>query len=789
VLGGRGWLADVAAQLVYAHDASHLTLGRPQGVALPASVTELQQVIAACAAAGVPLVPRGSGSGLSGGAVPPDGAIVLGLGRLQRIGPVDRQWGRVEVQGGVLNEAVSRAAAPFGYHFAPDPSSQSVSSIGGNVAENAGGPHCLRHGVTLHHLHVLHWVGPDGRLHRTGLGTAGERGLDLVSLLCGSEGTLGVVTSAELGLVRLPAAETTLLAFFTEMDAATGAVVDLLGQGLLPVAVEMVDQAMLCAVEEAFGFGFPTDAAAALIVEFHGTGDEVAEDGTRAADHLRRWGAREIRLAVDTAERLELWKCRKQAFGAVGRLAPCYVTMDVVVPLGELPDFVAEIQRIKARHGVSVATAFHAGDGNLHPGVCYDDRDPDQTRCAHAAADEIIAAGLARGGSATGEHGVGLEKLHVLPWQMDAVTARLHHDLKRVCDPAGRLNPGKLLPDPAARYAALKPVPTSIVFRPDCLTVTAPADTRLSALQDLALARGLWVPLGLPGTGDLPGLAHDPRLVDLLDHLSPGPALFAAGTTREYLLESWAETGTGEVFHGGAPVFKNVAGYGLHHMLCGSGGMYARHLAATLQLRPRPECAQLLHLVTDSDAAPGLGQVWEWLGRRQGTTAGSWGVFDPPDGLFLLLAGRDRSWDLGRSPAAAIERLGPAGWRLAEHRLVPFAEAVVFLESGGLPAWALGGTTWSSLAPRPGAVAEPALPVAMPFVRQAVTGRTWVPGVAESSDQWQVDVVLKDGTLTLPPPPPAGVPLSLLRGIKNVLDPHGCRPTPEWLTRGEEPDE
>ena len=282
VLGKEGYLDDEAARFIYARDASHMTLGLPRGVALPATREEVAETVALCAEAGVPVVARGSGTGLSGGALPPDGSLVLATGRLQKMGPVNTAWGCVQVEVGVLNEKVSTHAKPLSFHFAPDPSSQSAAAIGGNIAENAGGPHCLRHGVTLRHLRQLKWVGADGVPHHSGWGTVGERGLDLVSLMCGSEGTLGVVTDAELKLVSDPAAVSTLLAFFPVLDEATLAVVKLLGQGLLPVAVEMVDQSMLRAVEAAFNFGFPTDVEAAMIVEFSGPADKVNEDGARA---------------------------------------------------------------------------------------------------------------------------------------------------------------------------------------------------------------------------------------------------------------------------------------------------------------------------------------------------------------------------------------------------------------------------------------------------------------------------------------------------------------------------
>jgi len=781
LLGPDGLLTDAAAGLVYARDASHLGLGRPLAVALPATPAELQQVVALCAAAGVPLVPRGTGTGLSGGAVPSAGSLVLGTSRLNALGVVNGIRGRVRAEAGVLNEHVSTVAEPSGFHFAPDPSSQSAASIGGNIATNAGGPHCLRHGVMLQHVADLEWFDSAGVRRVTSRGVAGERGLDLTSLLCGSEGTLGVISAADLNLVPNPSDVVTLLAFFPLLADATDAAVALLGQGLLPVAVEMVDQPMLKAVEQAFGFGFPTDVQAAMITEFNGSPAAVAEDGQRAMDLLRRAGARDVRRAVDAAERANLWRCRKQAFGAVGRLAPNYVTMDVVVPLGDLPDLVREIQAIKTRQGVKIATAFHAGDGNLHPGIHYDDRDPEAQRRAHAAADEIIAAAQARNGTATGEHGIGIRKRHVLPRQMDAVTARLHHDIKRAFDPDSLFNPGKLLPDPAAQYADLKPVPTGADFQWRSLTVTAPGTMRLSALQCEALTHGLWLPVGLPGNGNVPGLGHDPTVTQLLDHLAVGPTLLGTGSTRDFLLESWAETGAGEVFHSGAPVFKNVAGYDLHHMLCGSGGFYVRHLAATFQLRPRPEQVLVLHLTSVGGEAGDLAPLWVWLAGRSGRLAAPQAVVDPRTGVHVLVAGRDRPWDLGRVPTELEALMQPRGWSVAVVSAMTFGETNNLLAQDVLPDWSVAAGDWTSLSPWPNADRTPGAPGPARFVRQGRPDRLWVPEARETAEDWFADPLIVAGAVSEPPPPCADVPLRLLRRLKRVFDPQYVLPTPPWL--------
>ncbi|PID81883.1 hypothetical protein CSB20_00745 [bacterium DOLZORAL124_64_63] len=769
-------LDDAAARRVYALDSSHMQLGRPWVVALPATAEQARAVVALCAEHAIPLVCRGSGTGLSGGALPPDGAVVLGTGRLRAVHGLDPDRRFIEVQPGILNEEVSRRAAAAGLHFAPDPSSQSAASIGGNIAENAGGPHCLRYGVTLRHVRRLDWVDARGRARTTGRGLAVERGLDLVSLLCGSEGTLGVITAARLNLVPNPAQAMTLLALFPQLDDATEAVVRLLSAGLLPVAVEMVDQAMLGAVEEAFRFGFPTDVQGAMILELSGREAEVLEDGERARRILREAGAREVRAARDDAERQELWKCRKKAFGAVGRLTPSYVTMDVVVPLGRLPELVRRIQEIKTEHGVDISTAFHAGDGNLHPGVHYDDRDPASARRAHAAADAIIRAALALDGSVTGEHGVGIEKRHALPWQWGAEVARLSRGIKEAFDPAGVLNPGKLLPDPKAEFAPPKPVPTAVRFRWDSLTVTAPAATSLARLQEEARRRGLTLPVGAhrPAAEGTLGLGAATTVGDLVRHLVPGPGVLAQGTARDFLLELWGRTRGGRLFHCGAPVFKNVAGFGLPQALCGAGDAYGQPLAATFQLQPlsqdvlflRARCREpgqtpLPALVRDLLAA---------LPRSQESPATL--LWDGRSGeLEILQGGRDRPWDLQRAAARYRSLLGAA--QEGEHGIVPVDELASLLTPASGPAWAWASPDWTLL--QACAPDAPLHPPAERWIWQSAPEVFWVPDPAPRiGEGWHADPLFVAGSFTPAPEPAPGVPRDLLNRLQDIFAAEGA---------------
>ncbi|MBU8871087.1 MAG: FAD-binding protein [Gemmatimonadales bacterium] len=811
ILGPDALLTDPAARLVYSRDSSHMTLGRPLGIALPADASTLRKVVRFCKVNELAVVTRGTGTGLSGGAVPNEGEVVLATSQLKALGPVDDQGLRVRAEAGVLNDQVSAHASSFALHFAPDPSSQSISSIGGNIAENAGGPHCLRHGVTLHHLLRLEWCDVQGRALTTGRGLACERGIDLTSLLCGSEGTLGVVTAADLKLVTDPQSVATMAAFFPDLNDATGSVVSLLRAGLMPVAVEMVDQPMLEAVEAAFGFGFPTDVAAAMILEFAGQPEEVAEDADQAGNLLMGNGAREIRRAEDAATRMELWKCRKKAFGAVGRLAPSYVTMDVVVPLGKLPDLVREIQVIKAKHGVEIATAFHAGDGNLHPGVHYDDRDSELRRAAHEAADEIIRTALAMDGSVTGEHGVGIEKLHAVPWQLDPVSLELMWDIKRVFDPEDRLNPGKALPPPGSALAVPPSVPRGCTFNWDSMTVTAEADVSLSELQAQALERGLWLPVGLAAATTQaddpmgPGLGSDRSISSVVENILFSPALVAGGSARHFLLELWAETGAGRLLHTGAPVFKNVAGYNLAQMLCGSGRVLAQPRAATFQLRPAPEKLgvwRFADLSGDGNFWEGIHSLIDRLAHRDPTLGGPVFVIDGsqedcsasgPQGTVTVLApGRDRSWDLGDLDKRLVEVASLAGLELLEQKRFDFrswSHALVHL-----PDWALAWPDWSVSAKRiqgkieadrgPGDLQKTSfLPQKPPsrMIWQASPALVWIPGSATENEGWCCDHCCSGGKPTQLPDPDAGVPLDLLRGMKKVFDPDGRLDNPLWL--------
>lgn len=787
-LGPAAVRDDAASTTVYARDASHLVLGRPCCVVLPACVDDLGKAIAVCARHGHPFVVRGGGTGLAGGALPVDGAVVIATGRLARLGEVDPHWRRVHAEPGVLNEVVSRRAARYGLMFAPDPSSQAAATIGGNVAANAGGPRCVKVGVTSQHVRRLDWFDARGRRYSTGHGGALDRGIDLRGLLCGSEGTLGVVVGADLDLTPRPGSEVTLLAEFTRLDDATGAVLSLMSSGLEPQACEIIDQAMLAAVEAAFGLGLATDAAAIMICEVAGAaGDAVADDAELAAALLRRSGARRVEAASDPEARAALWRGRKQAFGAVGRLAPSYISMDVVVPLGALPEMVREIQAIKAAHQVQIATALHAGDGNLHPGVHHDDRDPQLVARAHAAADAIALRALAHGGSITGEHGVGLEKRHLVARQLDQASLRLMRGIKHLFDPAGLCNPGKALPADHDDARPAADPPTEVTIRWDSLTVTAPADTPLARLQAQALARGFWIPVGGAHRtrADGPGLGGALTVGQMIDAGTTGPSLLGSLRPADAVLELWARTGAGEVLRAGAPVLKNVAGYDLVRLLVGSGGVLARPLAATLQLRPAPA---------------DLG-IWSWLdlpphftgeGRReflevlrrhgQPALAVRERQVDGPS-MWVLASGRHRDRDLDRLAADLEDWSEDHGLGRPAQQRRDFAALCLPEVLAGLPAWASAATDWTLLSRRE---RQPEWPRPRRLVWQSQPEMLWMPEpCAVAPVGWFADTVFRDGKLQPLPEPAAAVPRHLLAGLKRLWDPDRRLPCPDWLDRAQ----
>lgn len=480
---GSEWVfSDPERLLVYETDALATRPLPPQAVVLPTSTEEVSGVMGILHRAGVPMIPRGAGTGLSGGALAAKGGVVIGTARMTRILEVDPENRRAVLQAGVLNASLSAAAAPFGLQYAPDPSSQTACTIGGNVAENSGGPHCLKYGVTNRYVTGLRVVLPHGEV--VWLGGQGREApaFDLVGLFVGSEGCFGLATEVEVALVPLPEAVETFLAIFDSLEDAGGAVTAIIAKGFLPAALEIVDRNTIQAVEASiFAAGYPTDAGAALVVEFDGLEEGLEVEMEEAIRCCIQAGSREIRRARTASERAGLWKGRKKAFGAMGRLAPDLLVQDATVPRTRLPEVLAKIDEIGRRYDLKVANVFHAGDGNLHPNLVYDRRDPEETRRVEEASREIMAACVAVGGTITGEHGVGSDKRKYMPLVFSAEELAVLEAVRRVFDPRGTCNPGKVLPDADPSGAPIQAGPAPAGRSGDSMAGAGSSDDASSA--------------------------------------------------------------------------------------------------------------------------------------------------------------------------------------------------------------------------------------------------------------------------------------------------------------------
>jgi glycolate oxidase len=447
LLPGERLLTDADDLFSYECDGQTLDRAAPLAVAFPETTEEVAAVVKACAARGIPFLPRGAGTGLSGGAVAL-GGLAISTARMNRILEIDLPNRQAWVGPGVVNAHLSRAVAKAGLHYAPDPSSQNACTIGGNVAENSGGPHTLKYGVTTNHVLAVEVVLPDGEVALLGGAAADAPGLDLRAAFIGSEGTFGIATRILVRLTPLPEGVRTALALFDRVGDACRAVTQIMQRGVTPAAVELIDQVTLRAVEAFIQAGFPLDAAAVLLVEVDGLLDELDEQANAVLEACRAAGAREVRLARDEAERLKLWKGRKQAFGALGRLAPNYYTHDGVIPRTRLPEVLEEISRIAARHQLQIGNVFHAGDGNLHPVVLYDEREPGVLDRVRAAGDDILRLVISVGGALSGEHGIGLEKVGYMGQLYGEADLGEMRRLREAWNPRGLCNPGKVLPAP-----------------------------------------------------------------------------------------------------------------------------------------------------------------------------------------------------------------------------------------------------------------------------------------------------------------------------------------------------
>ena len=418
----------------------------PLLVVLPGSVEEVQEVLRICHAEGVAVVARGAGTGLSGGALPHEDGILLSLARLNRILAIDPDNGCARVQPGVRNLAISEAARPHGLYYAPDPSSQIACTIGGNVAENAGGVHCLKYGLTVNNLLAVEIITIEGDRLTLGGGGLDGPGYDLLALITGSEGMLGIVVEVTVKLLPIPQRAQVALAAFDDVEAAGQAVADIIAAGILPAGLEMMDNPSIRAAEDFVHAGYPTQAAAILLCEVDGGNEEVSEDIARVRQRLLDSGASEVRTASDDAERARFWAGRKAAFPAVGRISPDYYCMDGTIPRKHLPHVLREIARYSKESGLRVANVFHAGDGNLHPLILYDANNPGELEQAEEVGGRILELCVEVGGTITGEHGVGLEKINQMCAQFPPEELQVFHDIKAAFDAQGLLNPGKAIP-------------------------------------------------------------------------------------------------------------------------------------------------------------------------------------------------------------------------------------------------------------------------------------------------------------------------------------------------------
>jgi|GEM_PF-3881 len=592
IVGEAAVVSDPERLLVYETDALGRFHQTPRAVVLPADTEEAAAVVRAVHAAGLAIVPRGAGTGLSGGAVAAPGSVMLGTARMNRILEFDPDRRRARVQAGVLNSQLAALVRPYGLVYAPDPSSQAACTLGGNVAENSGGPHCLKYGVTRRYVQGLTLIDGSGRRVELG-GAHRPRGdaPDLLGPVIGSEGCFGLVTEIELGLVPETEGVRTLLGLFETTAEAGEAVTAIISDGLLPAALEIVDRHTITAVESSpFRAGYPRGVGAALVVEFDGNEFELDADADRAETHCLRAGATEVRRATDDAERLRLWQGRKKAFGTMGRLAPDLMVQDATVPRSVLPEVLRGIDEIAVRYDLRIANVFHAGDGNLHPNILYDRRDAEVTERVERAAGEIMKLCVDAGGTITGEHGVGMDKRQYVrliagPDERDAMRA-----VRDAFDPDLRWNPGKVLPDDTTADADAgadfvpPPAVTGIEVSPPDLSVRAPGSVPWGEVRAAMAAEGQWSPIAVAR----PDLTTDEALRRGL-----GPLEAMWGPMRESVLGATVRTPDGRRLHLGGRVVKNVAGFDLLGLFVGEGAL-GRVEEVTLRAYPSPEAIEVL---------------------------------------------------------------------------------------------------------------------------------------------------------------------------------------------------
>jgi glycolate oxidase subunit GlcD len=644
IVGDRHVCESRASAELYSYDGS-LARGAPGAVAFPGDSGEAARVVKAAARAKVPFVPRGFGTNLSGGTVLPYGGLTVCLSRLNRILGISTASRTAVVQPGVTNLELQSALAPLGFFYAPDPASQKVATLGGNVGENSGGPRCLKYGVTTNHILGLEAVLADGETLRLGGPALDPPGYDLRGFIVGSEGTLAVVTEVTVRI--LPKAETvvTQLAVYDSVAAAARSVSDIIGAGIVPATLEMMDAPIIRAVEDSYTCGYPRDAAAVLIIEVEGPETGLAPQAQRIRGICMANGCREIRDAATAGERNRLWEGRRGAFGAVARLAPNYLVNDCTVPRTRLPEALAQVAAIVRKYGFEHGNVFHAGDGNLHPLILFDSRDSQQLERVHQAGWEIMQACVELGGTISGEHGIGLEKLEAMRFVFTDDDIDAQRSLQEAFDPARLLNPGKVFPDTRKPFAfkaqalraadgngfaaaeksaaaavhralaageAVAPLGSGtqkdfgnlprrpaaalstatlasiIEIDPANQVVTSGCGATLESLQQALAAHNQWLPLRPP-------LALLRRtLGGIIAVGACGPERIVYGAPRDLLLGLWFVDGRGRLIHAGGKVVKNVAGYDMTRLIAGSAGTLGLITQATLKTLTRPErCAAI----------------------------------------------------------------------------------------------------------------------------------------------------------------------------------------------------
>ena len=659
IVGETQVLVNRADTELYSYDAS-LARDQPGVVVFPADSREAAMVVRAAHRDGVAFVPRGFGTNLSGGTVLPSGGMVVCLSRFNRILGIYPESRYAVVQPGVTNLELQNALASFGFFYAPDPASQKVATLGGNVGENSGGPRCLKYGVTTNHVLGMELILADGQIVHIGGPALDPPGYDLRGAVIGSEGTLGVVTEITVRILPFPESIITMLAIYNDIGDAAQSVSDIIAAGMVPTTLEMMDAPIIEAVEDSYACGYPRDAAAVLIIEVEGPQTGLREQAEQVKAICMGNRCRAVREAKDNAERNRLWEGRRGAFGAVARLAPNYLVNDCTVPRNKLPQALATVADITRKYGFRHGNVFHAGDGNLHPLIFFDSRDADQMARVKKAGWEIMEACVALGGTISGEHGIGLEKMEAMRLVFSEDDFEAQRSLKRAFDAGDRLNPGKVIPDPARAAAEdgkpgaggtapdaragnraenelleqirqaiadrqpILPVgcgtaadfgnlphpgahPVSargldrvIDYDPTNQVVTAGAGMTLEELQDQLRVNGQWLPLRPP-------TALQKRSVGGVVALGAcGPERAVYGAPRDLLLGLRFVSGKGLVIKTGGRVVKNVAGYDLTRLMAGSAGTLGFITRATFRVAMIPESCMAVTADGDLEACAAM---------------------------------------------------------------------------------------------------------------------------------------------------------------------------------------